>query len=238
MKVKSLRSTKRSWLGLTYLVIGLCVSSASAQDFVVQLPTQGAFSVQTSVSVPDSGTSYLGGVRRNAVGSVQRGPMRAMGGSSSAGGASVTATIIDLDALDRMIRSQANQRPVDPNWGMVEPRKVGAGTSQPRERNDAAPAYAYMLAMSHKIDDQKQSIDDARYYLTLAGDARRRGHWNAMELYYKLAWNALPEKRRMSASEIYLASKRKAAELEKAKQPAAKASQPNESTTPNEGSPF
>jgi hypothetical protein len=154
-----------------------------------------------------------------------------MGSSTSGGGASVTATIIDLDALDRMIRSQANQRPVDPNWAMVDPPKVGSNQSELPSRNDTAPAYGYLLAMSHKIDDQKPSIDDARYYLTLASDARRRGHWTSVELYYKLAWNALPEKRRASASEIYLESKRKAKELEKSKLPPGKSAAAKEAQT-------
>ena len=49
--------TRLGWL------VAVCVvaTAASAQGQVVQLPSFGFFYVNTSVSVPDSGSGFLGG---------------------------------------------------------------------------------------------------------------------------------------------------------------------------------
>ncbi|MCY2979342.1 MAG: hypothetical protein NTU79_11820 [Planctomycetota bacterium] len=44
----------------------LLIHPADAQ--VVQLPTTGSFSIQSGVSVPDSGSAYAGGYRSGAIG--------------------------------------------------------------------------------------------------------------------------------------------------------------------------
>lgn len=85
----------------------------------VQLPTFSQFTVITTVSVPDGGTAYLGGVGRGADRNVTRGmgPLRNRGLSSSreASGVSVSATIIDHDEIDRAILAEAatKREPVD-----------------------------------------------------------------------------------------------------------------------------
>ncbi|TWT65812.1 hypothetical protein Pan14r_53620 [Crateriforma conspicua] len=73
-----------------------------AQGQVVQLPTFRTFSYSGSVLVPDGGTAVLGG---NSSTFRSRSP-RGNGQSSarSFGGGSVTATVIDSDAMDRQIR--------------------------------------------------------------------------------------------------------------------------------------
>lgn len=90
------------------VVVMLGIGNASAQ--VVQLPSFRTFSYSGSVLVPDSGSAYLGGVNRSAISSQRRGFGgrgfgRSLGQSSSASSAVVSATIIDLDEMDREIRS-------------------------------------------------------------------------------------------------------------------------------------
>jgi hypothetical protein len=88
----------------------VAVSDARAQT--VQLPSRQVFSVNTSVLVPDRGGAYLGGVRRSSQGVTQRGPLRnrSLGGATSAGGASVHATVIDLRELDRLVLAEGAAR--------------------------------------------------------------------------------------------------------------------------------
>lgn len=89
---------------------------------VVMLPTQRQFSVSTSVLVPDRGMAHLGSIGRVREGSVTRGvpglaqlPMagrlfRNQGIGREVGhvGATVTATIIDLQELDRQVLASAS----------------------------------------------------------------------------------------------------------------------------------
>lgn len=91
----------------------------SAQQIpqVVQLPTFSFFSVATTVSVPDSGAAYLGGVKRSRTSRSLRGvpdlsslPYAgrlfrndSLASSTSSSGAYVTANVIDHGELDRMI---------------------------------------------------------------------------------------------------------------------------------------
>jgi len=107
------------------LVVLACACGASvAPAQVVQLPTYRVFSVGTSVSVPDGGAAYLGGVTRGAWGSSSRGvpglsqvpglnrlfTNRGIGSSVSSSHAYATATIIDHAEMDRMLLSEAGAR--------------------------------------------------------------------------------------------------------------------------------
>lgn len=94
---------------LIVTVCWLMVEVGRAQT--VQLPSIRQFSYSGSVLVPDRGSASLGGVRSSSTTSSTRGFPglgRLPGGvsrssQSSAGGVSVSATIIDLDELDRQI---------------------------------------------------------------------------------------------------------------------------------------
>jgi hypothetical protein len=101
------------------LLGALMASSAFAQ--AVQLPTFQFFSVQTTVSVPDRGGAYLGGVSRAASGRVSRGvPLLgkvpgvgrlgrndAIGSVTATSGVGISATIIDHEELDKATLAEA-----------------------------------------------------------------------------------------------------------------------------------
>jgi hypothetical protein len=179
----------------------LLATSRSGLAQVVQVPTLGTFSIQTNVSVPDSGASYAGGNRTGSLARPSRGPMgsTALGSQMSASSATVRATVIDLDEFDRMIRSQASKKPTLPelNAESATPSKF-PGSIKPKPTQN--PHYAYLAALSHAPDAlHEQANEDARYYLSLANGARQKGHWHAVELYYKLAWESLPQSRRENA---------------------------------------
>ncbi len=165
---------------------------------VVQLPTLGTFSIQTTVSVPDSGSTYAGGRGYSAGGGSRQGSGRASGGLTLANGTSVHATVIDLNELDKLIRSQSGSKPFEPDLAQeksnVKPHSIAnSGKTVP------PPQYAYLMAMSHSTLDDERSIEDARYYLSLASEAKRKSQWGSVEFYYQMAWKSLPESRRNTA---------------------------------------
>lgn len=91
------------------------IPSAAAQQplpaTTVQLPTFSQFTITTTVSVPDRGGAYLGGLNSGASNSSRLGPgpihNRSLSSSRTASGISVSATIIDHDELDRAILAEA-----------------------------------------------------------------------------------------------------------------------------------
>ncbi len=98
-------------------VLTIAVGGAVAQQpgTVVQLPTLSSFSARSTVTVPDRGRVYLGGVKRAAIGRNEFGvpllpfrPFRnsAVGAERSASSMSVTATIHDFEAMDNWLLSR------------------------------------------------------------------------------------------------------------------------------------
>ena len=178
----------------------------------VQLPTVGTFSLNTSVLAPDSGTAYLGGNRRNAIGNQSLGNgSSAFGSTSSAASTSVRATIIDLNELDLMIRSQAGNKPTVPNLNShsSKPSKYVSSIHAAAIQN---AEYEYLSALTHtEKAGSEQMSSDTTYYLSLATNARQQRHWAAVELYYKLAWQSLPESRRESVLKSLAEARRKPA---------------------------
>ena len=77
---------------------------------VVQLPSFQTFSYSGTVVVPDRGTTSLGGVRSSAMSSQRRPGSRSFGLSQSNAQAAVSATIIDLNEMDRQILGASPQQ--------------------------------------------------------------------------------------------------------------------------------
>ena len=102
---------------LVCLLVVWTVGEVRAQQIpqVVQLPTFSYFSVSTTVSVPDSGRGFLGGIDRAQYRRMSRGfpganrltGNRATSSRVGTSRASVAATIIDHDELDRRTLSAA-----------------------------------------------------------------------------------------------------------------------------------
>lgn len=212
-----------SWMDprKAFLALFVFLPSSLASGQIVQLPTMGTFSISGGALVPDSGGAYLGGSRRSLGGGSRLPGASAYGESRAAAGASIHATIIDLDELDRMIRSETqtkgglgNQVLSGPNALTAKSTKVQPNSLQSRAKQDAPPRYAYLMAMSHSPVDDQKAIDDAKYYLNLAEEARRKQRWSTVEMYYTQAWKSLPEGRRHSAMQSLMEARKSAAALE------------------------
>ena len=192
------------------LVASSCLFFESARAQVVQIPTVGTFSLSTTVMVPDSGSAYLGGNHRGALGSNSLGPGSiARGATQTSSGVSVHATIIDLNELDLMIRSQAGSKPTVPD--LVGARsKPSQYSTTPKGTVTKNAEYEYLAALSHTERAESGNVtSDTAYYLSLANDARQQRHWAAVELYYKLAWDSLPVKRRESVLKTLVEARNK-----------------------------
>jgi hypothetical protein len=184
------------------LVAVLLLSMPDSLGQVVQLPTVGSFNISTSAAVPDSGSVGLGGNTYGRMGASSRGPMpgRSVAGSTFGGVASsVQATIIDLEELDSLIRSQVGRNPSQPKLHSTPPQEMVHIAAAPKGRI-ASPEYDYLAALSgHGQVLEQADPDAAAYYLGLAERAKNRRNWASVELYYRLAWNHLPAARREMA---------------------------------------
>ena len=191
------QKSRRMVLALQAIAIFPFVTNGTALSQIVQLPSTSTFSLQTSVMAPDSGSTNLGGIRRNAVGSQSLGPgSLASGASKSSSGASVHATIIDLNELDLMIRSQAGGKPTIPDLVSYQSKPSKYANVKKGFPSQNA-GYEYLAAMTHpETRGPDQISSDTTYYLSLAASAKQKQHWAAVELYYKLAWESLPQSRR------------------------------------------
>ena len=91
---------------LAFFVLAPC---SHAQLTTVQLPTMQRFGMSTTVSVPDRGAVYLGGVNRSTYGSARRrtpltpNTNRSFGSATAASGVSVSAYIHDFEEMDRQL---------------------------------------------------------------------------------------------------------------------------------------
>lgn len=103
--------TNIRWL-VAALTIGSAAPAAAQVPSTVQLPSYSTFGVSTSVSVPDRGRAYLGGIGRSSSGSTAFGPVlgpgsRSYGRQTGAGIVDARVTIHDFDAMDKLLLEQA-----------------------------------------------------------------------------------------------------------------------------------
>ena len=192
-------------ISLVAVALAAMTSVQSTWAQIVQIPSMGTFNISTSMAVPDRGTGFIGG-NSSGIGSTLPG---AMGRSSGVSGASVSTTVIDLDELDKMIRSQASTASSEPTLKQFDPAGYSRLPAKPKGR--AAPAgYDYLAALSGDSPEKphvsgygsvlhETDSDATKYYLNLANLARQRGHWASVETYYRLAWQSLPQSRRETA---------------------------------------
>ena len=124
------------WFSFALAITWIGVAGAQQPGSAVQLPTFSQFSVGTTVSVPDRGSAYMGGINRSASGRTSYGvpmlpfrPFRntAIGSNQGASSMHISAWIHDFEAMDDYLLNQA-PRTVQP--GMA-PRQAVVGSRQP-----------------------------------------------------------------------------------------------------------
>ena len=198
-------------------LLACCASLLFASDVnaqggvpqVVQLPTFSFFSVSTTVSVPDSGAAYLGGVKRRSASRMSRGvpglsslPYAGrlsrndgIGSSASSSGSYVTANVIDHGELDRMILEEAAASRA-PAREMTPIEKKAAFLSQHIGRRDhlvlAMSREAKPAAATHRaapVDPaiaRQQAATEVAAYLDRARRAEAAGNVGAARCSYRV----------------------------------------------------
>lgn len=166
---------------------------------VVLLPEYQQFRYQGGVMVPDGGTAILGGVSRAAQGSSRRwGGLggRSFGQSFSTGQATVRATIIDHQAIDRRLLGGTpetflrRQRPFEAS-NLADQAAVPRGLGERSESKDgeAKPGDAVASGDAVAVADARQERGKA--YVRLGRQMYRMGERRQGEMAYRRAVSLL-----------------------------------------------
>lgn len=206
----------KRFLSLAITLLGI----SHSQGQVVQLPAVGSFGVSTTVSVPDQGTASLGGVGRSSYGTTTRGagPLanRAWGGTASATSTSISATVIDLAAMDEAILNMPADSKNVPRYATRSQGTKIVNTLTPHNysrdiKPRAAPPlpYEWMAALGPQGNDHLDSAEtkvhdgsNVRYYMEKAAAAHSQGHDSAARVFYKMALDRMTPAQQQRMQEI------------------------------------
>jgi len=204
-------------------------SGLTAQGQVVQLPTYRVFSVGTTVSVPDGGAAYLGGVTRGAWSSSSRGvpglsqvpglnrlfTNRGIGSSVTSSHAYATATIIDHAEMDRALLAEAAARRGDfgdASFGGASATDrraaylsefVARGMQTVTPVTPVAPNLAVPAPVDRLANAEAQQEAEMAMYLQRAESAEAAGNLGAARCSYSvLARRGSEELKRLAARRL------------------------------------
>jgi len=190
---------------------------AQQQATAVQLPTYSFFGLNTTVSVPDRGAAYLGGIKRAASGRNEFGvPMlgklpffgrpfanRSIGMERSASHMHVTATIHDFEAMEEALLGQpvsgyasAGPRglttPAAALGHMVLPRDPRQGQSWRLQVPEPvlgsnAPGTGLAGVQARPTPGPDGHLYDAQGYFERGRAAEAKGKAGVARIYYQMA---------------------------------------------------
>ncbi len=168
--------------------------AATSWAQVLQLPTYSYFSTDSSVLAPDRGTTSLGGVSRSSSGSNQFGPpflppSRSQGGSQGASVSSVTATIHDLDEMDRAVLARAaSQRRTA---GLARAGAAGlarpAGAPGAADSEEPAPIASVAELAAHRASAAVRGAQEIDQLEGKAREAIGHGKPGVAKVYLQMA---------------------------------------------------
>ncbi|HEX5105410.1 MAG TPA: hypothetical protein VFV87_16440 [Pirellulaceae bacterium] len=195
-----MRTSSACWAMGGLLVASSSVFGQAQVPTTVQLPTFRFFTVQTSVSVPDGGGTYLGGMKSARDSSLTRGfgPFRnrGIGSDRGAAGMSVHATITDLKEMDDAILAEAAAgRPgaaaFDPDAARAEllSRHVGKTftSASPAEASEPAPLPGSVAAIrAQNAAAAEARAAEAAQYFAKAQTAEGEGKPAVAKYYYQM----------------------------------------------------
>jgi hypothetical protein len=187
---------------LGFVLVFLWLSPANGQ--VVQLPTFESFSISTTVVVPDRGTALLGGVDRAYYDSTWAGvPFldkmpglgrlfgnRSVTGGASSSSVSVTATIIDLQAMDEAVLAEARRQGASVEDSATARRAAFLARHVGRRESDSAGVTVPSRPAPPGSGEAVQNPvvgDSAQACLELARRAEAAGRFGAARCQYDRA---------------------------------------------------
>jgi hypothetical protein len=169
----------------------------------VQLPTFSFFGVRTTVSVPDRGRVFMGGVNRAASGRNEFGtPLlpfrnRSIGMDRSASSTWMSVYVHDFEAMDKQLRGQATAAGVSTlqtsRLPARAPQQIALESPSPVKNVWRQPAAAGPAAMSvaqlrvqHQREERARDAEAERW-LERAKNAEAAGKANVARVYYQMA---------------------------------------------------
>lgn len=206
----STRKLLRSQAAIFGFILVMSGFSGEAVAQVVQLPAFQQFSYSGSVSAPDSGHAALGSnrsLRSGNTGGTSIGG-RTFGTQNNGGGLSMTATIIDLGAMDQSLLNQSidsaannlSGRGVTSPGAASRPNLPYAGRPKRglphTESNDWQMALGSPGTSNIRQDAVAASDSDVRYYMLKARQATDVGRIAAARVYYRMALESMSEQQR------------------------------------------
>ncbi len=190
-------------LYLSLVVLAVSVSPALGQrpGSAVQLPTFSHFSVGTTVSIPDRGSTLMGGVNRSASGSSSyRSPLlpfrpfknSAIGSSQSASSVRASAWIHDFQAMDEYLLNQA-PRTVRADNGIQQPFVANRAPleAKPWAATDgqlpAGPLLTVEAEQQRREAKAETRATEAQTFYVRGQEAEAAGKANVARIYYQMA---------------------------------------------------
>lgn len=153
-----------------FFAFALFAEQTTFAQQAVQQPVVGTTSINTTVSVPDRGTTYLGGVSSAQSGRTQYGPFRSgpsTGLTRQASSMSVNVYIHDLHAMDEAILNSA------PTFS--EPRRMVPGVAS---RSPARELVA---------EKEVSAVEKAQMFEQLARKSEAAGKLSVAKLHWQMA---------------------------------------------------
>jgi hypothetical protein len=189
-------SNPMSVLAVTLLAWTANAAAQNNAPTTVQLPTFSFFTVQTTVSVPDSGGAYLGGVSRGYNSSTSRGlpfwsktpwfsPLggsRGIASGASAGGMSVHATIIDHEEISTAVLSEGAARRAPPSEAELKADALSRDTGGGNPPAGSISAIRAAQAAEDRARDEK-----AAQLLAKAQEMEAANKPGQAKIYYRMA---------------------------------------------------
>ncbi len=198
----------RVLLALTFVT--LTAIPVAAQN-AVQLPTLSSFQTRTTVSVPDRGSVYTGGINRASSGRNEFGtpllPLRnrSIGSERSASSVWTSVYIHDFEAMDEALLSQARgsryRAPVHRSLGASSvvaagSRTVSGGSEAARTtwqpasapRPTSGPlAKSVAQLKAERAGEQQARVAEAQRLFERGKSAEAKGKPNVARIYYQQA---------------------------------------------------
>jgi hypothetical protein len=194
------------FIGTGVLVAGLAVGSSSGQQpgSAVQLPTISSFGTNTTVTVPDRGSAYLGGINRAASGRNEFGvpllkglPLfrnRGIGMERSSASTNVSVYIHDFDAMDEYLLGQPARRfaqSYQPTRGTFAARAARDTGARPPEAQQPVPAGPAAMSVAelrtmHRREEE-ETAQKALEFFERGKKAETAGKLNVARIYYQMA---------------------------------------------------
>lgn len=164
-------------------------TALAQQPTTVQLPTFRFFSMSTTVSVPDLGTTHAGGLQRSSLRNSRRGfgPLAQNDASRETGasGVRVSATIHDFEAMDEALLAEASAHrapwrtdvDIAAEMRAIEARRSTASTSLPG-------SVSAIRAEQAAASEAKQA--ELRALLAKAESLENEGKPGVAKIYYSM----------------------------------------------------